>query len=216
MELAERLLGAPFTLIDDDGSPRGARTYVFWNPPHFRERVYRSRRSANVEAHELMARLIERGVPTITFSKAKMTAEMIHRYVCETLAQSAPQLAKKVTPYRGGYRPEERRAIEARLFSGELLGVSTTRALELGIDVGGLEASIMVGYPGTLASYFQQGGRAGRTEADCLVILVGLDTSVNQYVLTHPEYLFGRPIERGVLDPTNPFVISEPSAVCGA
>jgi len=207
-ELVERLLGGPFTVIDDDGSPRGKRTYLFWNPPQVRERTYRSRRSANVEAHELMARLIERNVPTITFSKAKMTAEMIHRYVCETLTQTAPQLAGKVTPYRGGYRPEERRAIEARLFNGELLGVSTTRALELGIDIGGLEASIIVGYPGTLASYFQQAGRAGRTEADCLVILVGLDTSVNQYVMSHPEYLFGRPLERGVLDPHNPFVIT--------
>ena len=100
------------TLIDDDGSPRGRRTYVFWNPPRVRATTYRSRRSANVEAHELMARLLQRGVPTITFSKAKMTAEMIHRYVCETLRAAAPHLASKVTPYRGGYLPEERREIE--------------------------------------------------------------------------------------------------------
>ncbi len=205
-ELARRLTGREMRLIDRDGSPGGRRVYVFWNPPRERARVYRGRRSANVEAHELMAALVRRGVPTITFSKAKMTAEMIHRYVREELTETAPQLASKVTPYRGGYLPEERREIERRLFSGELMGVSTTRALELGIDVGALEAAVVVGYPGTLASFFQQSGRAGRGADDALVLLVGLDTSVNQYVMTHPEYLFGRPVERAVVDPENPFV----------
>jgi DEAD/DEAH box helicase domain-containing protein len=207
-ELAEGVLGLRMRLIEDDGSPRGKRTYVFWNPPRLRSMTYRSRRSANVEAHELMAALILRGTPTITFSKAKMTAEMIHRYVCEALQESAPHLAGKVTPYRGGYLPQERRDIERRLFEGELLGVSTTRALELGIDVGGLDACILVGYPGTLASFFQQSGRAGRQERDALVVLIGLDTSVNQYVMSEPEYLFGRPIERAVIDRDNPFVIT--------
>jgi len=207
-ELGERLIGEEMVLVDADGSPRGKRTYVFWNPPRTRKGHWRSRRSANVEAHELMAMLVQRGVPTITFSKAKMTAEMIHRYVTEKLREIAPQLAKKVSPYRGGYRPEERREIERRLFSGELLGVSTTRALELGIDVGGLDASIIVGYPGTLASFFQQSGRAGRQDRDALVVLVGLDTAVNQYVMTEPEYIFGRPVEQGVIDPDNPFVVT--------
>jgi DEAD/DEAH box helicase domain-containing protein len=207
-ELAEGLTDRPVALVDEDGSPRGRRMYVFWNPPRVRGRVWRSRRSANVEAHELMAMLIQRGVPTITFSKAKMTAEMIHRYVCDTLSVAAPQLVAKVSPYRGGYLPEERREIERRLFSGELLGVSTTRALELGIDVGGLDASILVGYPGTLASFFQQSGRAGRKERDALVVLVGLDTAVNQYVMTMPGYIFGRPVEEGVIDRDNPFVVT--------
>ncbi len=207
-ELADQLTGREMALVDDDGSPRGKRTYVFWNPPRTRGTTYRSRRSANVEAHELMAALIQHGVPTITFSKSKMTAEMIHRYVSEKLLGSAPHLAAKTSPYRGGYLPQERREIERRLFSGELLGVSTTRALELGIDVGALEASILVGYPGTLAAFFQQSGRAGRKEDDSLVILVGLDTSVNQYVMTHPEYLFDRPVERAVIDPANPFVLA--------
>ncbi len=205
-ELAEGVTGKEMVLIDGDGSPRGRRTFVLWNPPRVRARAWRSRRSANVEAYELMAMLIQRGVPTITFSKAKMTAEMIHRYVCEKLQEVAPDLVSKVTPYRGGYLAEERREIERRLFSGELLGVSTTRALELGIDVGGLDASILVGYPGTLASFYQQSGRSGRQERDALVVLVGLDTSVNQYVMTHPDYIFGRPIEQGVIDPDNAFV----------
>ena len=207
-ELARGLTGREFALVDDDGSPRGKRTYVFWNPPRIRERQWRSRRSANVEAHELMAMLVQRGVPTITFSKAKMTAEMIYRYVCEKLQQEAPDLIKKVSPYRGGYLPAERREIERRLFSGELIGVSTTRALELGIDVGGLDASILVGYPGTLASFFQQSGRAGRQEREALVVLIALDTAVNQYVASNPEYVFGRPIERAVIEPDNPFVVT--------
>lgn len=207
-ELAEGLVGKPFTLIDEDGSPRGKRTYVFWNPPRIRRGSWRSRRSANVEAHELMAKLIHQGIPTIAFSKAKMTAEMIYRYVTEKLGEQAPHLAGKVTPYRGGYLPEERREIERKLFAGELLGVSTTAALELGIDVGGLDAAIVVGYPGKLASFFQQSGRAGRRERDALVILVGLDTTVNQYVMTHPEYIFGRAVEQAVTDEDNPFVIT--------
>jgi len=206
--LAETVAGRPMVLVDDDGSPRGRRIYVLWNPPRLRGTPWRSRRSANVEAHELMATLIQRGVPTITFSKAKITAEMIYRYVCEKLGREAPQLVGKVTPYRGGYIPEERRRIERRLFDGELIGVSTTRALELGIDVGALDASILVGYPGTLASFFQQSGRAGRQERDCLVVLIGLDTAVNQYIMSHPDYLFGRPVEEAVLDLDNPFVLT--------
>jgi DEAD/DEAH box helicase domain-containing protein len=207
-ELARRIIGRPAEIVDDDGSARGRRTYVLWNPPHERARRWRSRRSANVEAHELMAELIQRGMPTIAFSKAKMTAEMIHRYVCTKLDSEAPDLARKVTPYRGGYLPAERRDIERRLFDGELMGVSTTRALELGIDVGSLDASIVVGYPGTLASFFQQTGRAGRGERDALAVLIGLDTAINQYIMGNPDYLFGRPIEDVVIDPDNPFVIT--------
>ena len=205
-ELAARLLGRPVQVVEEDGSPRGRRVYVFWNPPTVRRGGWRSRRSANVEAHELMARLIEAGSPTITFSKAKMTAEMIHRYAVERLRERAPHLAARVTPYRGGYLPEERRQIEQRLFSGELVGVSTTSALELGIDVGTLEACVIVGYPGRRASFFQQSGRAGRGEGDSLVILVGLDTTVNQYVMQHPEYVFEQGVEEAVIDTDNPFV----------
>jgi len=206
--LAERLTGLTFTLVNQDGSPRGRRTFVFWNPPRIRGGDWRSRRSANVEAQELMAMLIERDVPTITFSKAKMTAEMIHRYVCETLQRTAPHKVKKMSPYRGGYLPQERRDIEKKLFQGKLLGISTTRALELGIDVGGLDASVLVGYPGTLASFYQQSGRAGRQNRDSLVVLVGLDTAVNQYIMSTPEYIFGRPVEQSVIDPDNPFVLT--------
>lgn len=207
VELAERLTGRPWSVVDDDGSPRGAKTYLFWNPPVVRGSRWRSRRSANVEAHELAAELIRRGAPTIVFSKAKMAAEMIHRYVVDRLRETAPHLMDRVCAYRGGYLPEERRAIERRLFAGELMGVSATPALELGIDVGALDASVLVGYPGALASFFQQSGRAGRKERESLAVLVGLDTTVNQYVMRHPEYVFGRPVEHAVIDPDNPYVL---------
>ncbi|MBT3201477.1 MAG: DEAD/DEAH box helicase [Phycisphaerales bacterium] len=205
-ELASELTGREFELVDADGSSRGRRTYVFWNPPKRRNTNWRSRKSSNVEAHELMAQLVRRGISTITFAKSRMTAEMIHRYVTERLQQTAPHLAGKVSPYRGGYLPADRREIERKLFSGELLGVSTTNALELGIDVGSLDACIVVGYPGTLASFMQQSGRAGRGDRDTLIILIGMDTTVNQYIMTHPEYLFDRPIEQAVIEPDNPFV----------
>mgnify|MGYP005832692989 CR=1 FL=1 len=206
-EVAGRLLGRPVDMVAQDGSPAGPRTYVLWNPPVIRTTQWRSRRSANVEAQELMTALVLAGTPTIAFSKAKVTAELIYRYVREALERAAPALAAKVTPYRAGYLPAERREIERKLFCGDLLGVSSTRALELGIDVGSLEASIIVGYPGTLASFFQQAGRAGRRDRPAIVILVGLDTAINQYVMRHPEYLFGRPIEEGVLEPDNPHVV---------
>ena len=206
-EVARRVLGREVVVIEDDGSPSGPRTYVLWNPPRERPGARRSRRSANVEAQELMAALVEAGLPTIAFSKAKVTAELIYRYVRETLARECPALADKVTAYRGGYLAAERREIEKRLFNGELLGVSTTPALELGIDVGELDASIIVGYPGTLASFFQQGGRAGRRDRPSLVVLVALDTAINQYVVRHPEYLFGRPVEEGVVQADNPYVV---------
>ncbi|HOF87588.1 MAG TPA: DEAD/DEAH box helicase, partial [Armatimonadota bacterium] len=207
-ELSRAVTGRDVTLVDEDGGPHGKRTYVLWNPPRERARAWRGRRSANVEAHALMALLVANGVRTITFSKAKMTAEMIHRYVSARLRETAPHLLGALAPYRGGYLPEERREIERRLFNGELLGVSTTKALELGINIGGLDASILVGYPGTLAAFFQQAGRAGRATDDALVVLVGLDTPANQYVMSHPEYLFARPVEEAALDPDNPFVVT--------
>lgn len=205
-ELAERLTGSPFELIDNDGSPHGDRTYVLWNPPATNPSPWRTRRSANVEAHELMTFLLRQGVRTITFSKAKMTAEMICRYVRQSLQDTSPQLANRVMAYRGGYVPSERRAIERRLFTGELMGISSTRALELGIDVGGLDACLIVGYPGNTAAFWQQAGRAGRREAPSLVVMIALDTPINQYIVEHPEYLFERSVESAIIEPHNPYI----------
>ncbi|MEN8150580.1 MAG: DEAD/DEAH box helicase [Planctomycetota bacterium] len=207
-EHAADLFGRELTVVTDDGSPRGRRTTLFWNPPRVRSTRRRSRRSANVEATDLMVDLVTRGIPTITFSKARVTSELIHRYARAALAERAPGLGGRVSPYRGGLLPEERRRIERRLFDGDLLGVSTTRALELGIDVGGLDASVIVGWPGTVAGFRQQAGRAGRRGRDSLVVLVGLDTPTNQFVLRHPEYVFDRPVEAATAEPHDPFVLS--------
>ncbi len=208
LEFAERLVGRPMNLIADDGSPRGARTYILWNPPLVRDQGSHRRRSANIEAHRIAARLIANRLPTIIFSKARITAELIARSIREELLRMGSPLFDKVMPYRGGLLPEERRAIERRLFNGDLLAVSTTPALELGIDVGAFEACIIVGYPGRRASFFQQAGRAGRRDRDSLVVLVTVDTPINQWIAEHPEYLFGRPIETAVMDCDNPLVVS--------
>jgi len=206
-EVAELLTSRPFHIVNEDASAAGTRTFVFWNPPRIKKRRWRGRRSANVEAHELMTKLVANRVPTICFSKARNTAEMIYRYVRETLQSEGSGLADRVIPYRGGYSSEERRKMERMLREGELLGVSATRALELGIDIGMLEACIIVGYPGILNAFLQQAGRAGRGTSDSLCILVGIDTPINQYIMQHPEYVFGRPIERVVIDRDNPFVV---------
>lgn len=207
VEMAERITGRGLHHVSDDSSMSGSRTYVMWNPPRIKKRKWRGRRSANVEAHELMVKLIRQRITTICFSKARNTAEMVYRYVRESLQKEASGLADQVIPYRGGYTPAERREMERRLREGELLGVSATRALELGIDVGCLDAAIVIGYPGTLNAFFQQTGRAGRAGRDCLCILVGVDTPINQYIMNHPEFIFGRPIERAVVDQDNPFVV---------
>ena len=206
-EMAERITGRKLFHVAEDTSAAGSRTYVFWNPPRIKARIWRGRRSANVEAHELMVKLIRERAPTICFSKARNTAEMIYRYVRETLQADEPALAEQVIPYRGGYSPEERRDMERRLREGELLGVSATRALELGIDIGTLEACIVVGYPGTLNAFFQQTGRVGRAGRDSIAILVGIDTPINQYIMQHPGFIFERPIEQAVVDCDNPFVV---------
>jgi DEAD/DEAH box helicase domain-containing protein len=206
-EMAERITGRTLHHVSGDASASGSRTYLFWNPPRIKQREWRGRRSANVEAHELMVKLIRERVPTICFSKARNTAEMIYRYVRETLEAESPGLAGRVVVYRGGYSAEERREMERRLRDGDILGVSATRALELGIDIGSLEACIVVGYPGVLHAFLQQAGRAGRAGRDSLCILVGTDTAINQYIMAHPDYIFGRPVERAVLDENNPFVV---------
>lgn len=205
--VAERVTGRKLTCVDHDTSATGKRTVVFWNPPQVKARNWRGRRSANVEAHELMVQLVRRNISTICFSKARNTAEMIYRYVRDTLKVQSPRLVDRVAPYRGGYSGHERRKMEQRLRDGDLLGVSTTRALELGIDIGLLEACIVVGYPGTLNAFYQQIGRVGRGLGDSVTFLVGIDTLINQYIMKHPEFIFERQIERGVVDRDNPFVI---------
>jgi len=206
-EHAERLVGAEIDVVDEDGSPRGPKRFVLWNPP-WADEARMGRRGANVEAHRLLVELVKDRIPTICFSKARVTAELIHRYAQEALAHEAPELAGKVRAYRGGYLPAERRAIEKALFSGELLGVSSTNALELGIDVGGLDASIVVGFPGTIASLHQQAGRSGRGREEAVTFFVAGNDPVDQYLARHPRWLFAQTPESAVIDPQNPYILS--------
>ncbi|MFQ5806627.1 MAG: DEAD/DEAH box helicase [Phycisphaerae bacterium] len=205
-ELAERLTNRPMRLIDRDGSPQGRKYVVLWNPPWLGgARV--ARRSGNVEAQELMEKLVEAGAGTISFAKARVVAELIYKYLVEALARRRPDLARRVRPYRGGYLPLERREIEQALFSGELLGVCSTNALELGIDVGSLDAAIIVGFPGTLCSLWQQAGRAGRRQDESLAVFVAYDDPIDQYLVRHPDFVFGRPVEQAIIDPQNPHIL---------
>ncbi len=208
VELTEKLTGRAMTLVDNDGAPRGRKYFALWNPPLVdRADAGLLRRSANVEAVELLAELVRRRTQTIAFTKARIVAELVYKYAAEALAGEG-DLASRIRPYRGGYLPTERREIEKELFSGRLLAVAATNALELGIDIGGLDAAILVGFPGTICSTWQQAGRAGRSAADSLVVLVAYDDPIDQYLVRHPEYLFGASHEHAVIDPSNPYILA--------
>jgi DEAD/DEAH box helicase domain-containing protein len=206
-ELAERLTGLPVELVDKDGSPKGPKRFVLWNPPYL-DRGKMERRSSNEEAQDLLVGLLRQGVQSIAFARTRIVAELLYRYTAESLEKLDPSLAEAVRPYRAGYLPEERREIERRLFSGELLGVTSTNALELGIDVGSLDASLIVSYPGTIASLWQQAGRAGRGTEEALVVLVAYNDPLDQYLMQRPEFIFGRSPEHAVIDPENPYVLA--------
>ncbi len=205
-ELAERLTGHAFRLIDRDGSPRGRKHFVLWNP-RVLSATTMDRRSSNLEARDLLISFLRDGYQVITFVRARQVTEVLRRYAQDELAKDGGGLAAQLRSYRGGYLPEERREIERALFAGELRGVISTNALELGIDVGSLDVSILVGYPGTIASTWQQAGRAGRTAADSLAVLVAHNTPIDQYLMRHPEYFFEQSPENGIVDPENPHIL---------
>lgn len=210
-EHVRRLAGIDPVVVGEkeDGAPRGTRDFVLWNPP-FVDRAQTSRRSANIEAATLFARLVQAGIRTIAFTRARRVAELILLYARRILEEHSPELAGRVRAYRAGYRPEERREIEQGLRpGGELLGVTATSALELGIDIGDLDASILVGFPGTIASLWQQAGRAGRGTRHALSVLIALDNPLDQYYMRHPGDLFGRPHEHALIDPSNPCILQQ-------
>jgi DEAD/DEAH box helicase domain-containing protein len=202
LELAERLVGTPFELIDDDGAPRAGREIAMWNPPLLDE-ASGARRSALSEAADLLAELVTQGVRTICFLKSRRGIELIQRFARESLERRGkPELARRIAPYRGGYTPQQRREIEARLSAGELLAVVATDALELGIDVGELDAAICVTFPGTVASLRQMWGRAGRRRRGLAVYVAGQD-ALDQFFCRHPEEFLERPVEAAILDHGN-------------
>jgi len=206
-ELASALIGREAEVVDDDGAPRGEKHFAFWNPP-FTDETRVERRSSNVEGGALFTALVENGAQAIAFTKSRVAAELVYRYSRERLERRGDALHERIRPYRGGYLPEERRKIEQSLFSGELRGVVSTNALELGVDIGGLDAVVMIGAAPTLASMWQQAGRAGRTGKAALAVLVAYNETVDQYLMRHPEYFFGRSPEAAIIDPHNPYILA--------
>lgn len=209
---ATRLIGEPVAAVTDDGAPVGERTIALWEPgllPDLEgEHGAPVRRPAPTEAADLMADLLADGARTLTFTRSRRSAETVALGVRERLAKwGRADIAERVESYRAGYLAEERRDIERRLDDGDLLGVATTNALELGIDVGGLDAVVQAGFPGTVASFWQQAGRAGRRGQGALVIMVARDDPMDTYLAHHPSALLGTPVEATVFDPLNPHVL---------
>lgn len=216
---ATRLVGAPVAEVTADASPHGARSFVLWEPPLTALRGEHDapvRRSAGVETARILADLVVEGARTLAFVRSRRGAEFTALGAGRHLAEAdLPSLVPRVAAYRAGYLPEERRAVESALASGELLGVAATNALELGVDISGLDAVVLAGYPGTLASLWQQAGRAGRSGTGALVVFVARDDPLDTYLVHHPDAVFGRPVEATVFDPQNPYVLA-PQLCCAA
>lgn len=205
-----RLIGDRVTAVTDDGSPHGATEVAFWEPALTEakgENGAPQRRTAIAETADLLANLVSARVRTIAFIKSRRGAEAISSITQRLLDEIDPSLPLRVAAYRSGYLPEERRELERRLRSGELLGVASTSALELGIDISGLDAVLVAGWPGTRASLFQEIGRAGRSGQDALAAFVASDDPLDTYLVNHPEAIFDSSIEATVLDPSNPYVL---------
>ena len=210
-EHAENLVALPFEIISQDGSPHGGKSFVFWNPPLLDE-TGSARHSSNSEATFLFAELIRSRIRTLVFTRTRRLTELIYIYTREQLGDPLGELIK---PYRAGYLPEDRRQIERELFNGQLLGVVATTALELGIDIGDLEATVLVGYPGSIASTWQQAGRSGRGINDSLSVLIAQDNPLDQYFMHHPDSFFGKSFENALINSQN-INILKPHLLCAA
>jgi DEAD/DEAH box helicase domain-containing protein len=214
-DAASRLTGVPVEAVTEDASPRGAVTFALWEPPllppssaelelEFEPPI---RRSALRETADLLTDAVVAGTRTLAFIRSRRGAEVVAAMTRRSLDEAVPGLGDRVAAYRAGYLREDRRAIERALLSGELLALASTNALELGVDLVGLDAVLICGYPGTRASLWQQAGRAGRAGGEALAVLVARDDPLDTYLVHHPEALFGRPVEATVLDPANPYVL---------
>jgi DEAD/DEAH box helicase domain-containing protein len=216
---ASALTGLDVAEVTDDASPRGRRAVGLWEPPLLEEVTGENgapvRRSAGAETSRILADLVVEGARTLAFVRSRRGAELTALGARRVLGEVDPELARQVAAYRAGFLPEERRELEAALMSGALRGVATTNALELGIDVAGLDAVVVAGFPGTRASFWQQAGRAGRSGDDALVLLVARDDPLDTFLVHHPEAVLGAPLERCVLDPSNPYVLA-PHLACAA
>lgn len=216
---AARLTGTDCVAVTTDGSPRGGRTVALWEPPLLTEITGEHgapiRRSAGTEAAGILADLVLQGARTLAFVRSRRGAETTALQARRIVAEVDPTAAGRIAAYRAGYLAEDRRELERSLSAGELLGVATTNALELGIDISGLDAVVIAGYPGTLASFWQQAGRAGRQGNGALVVYVARDDPMDTYLVHHPAALLSRPVEAAVVDPANPYV-ARPQLACAA
>ncbi|MGH2591992.1 MAG: DEAD/DEAH box helicase [Anaerolineae bacterium] len=206
VQLAERLIEERVTLIDDDGAPRGEKHFILYNPPLI-DPALGTRRSSLLEARDIAARFLLADVQTIAFARARLTTEVLLTYVRDAVASQGGD-PNAIHGYRGGYLAEERRAIEKALRDGSARGVVATNALELGIDIGQLDAAILAGYPGTIASALQQAGRAGRRADTSAAILVASAAPLDQFLITHPRYFFERSPEHGLIAPDNLIILT--------
>jgi len=219
---ASRLIGSPVLPVTDDAAPHPGADFVLWEPPLLpdsdvagAESSAPQRRSASAEASRIMAELVASGTRTLTFVRSRAGAEQAAITARRILSTTAPSLADKVSAYRGGYLPEDRRALERAFDAGDLVGVASTNALELGVDIAGIDAAVLAGYPGTLASVWQQAGRAGRGRNRALVVFVARDDPLDSYLVHHPDAVFDKPVEMTVTDPTNPYILG-PHLACAA
>jgi DEAD/DEAH box helicase domain-containing protein len=218
-ETASELIGQTVTAVTEDGSPQGGRTVALWEPALLEDLVGENgapvRRSAGAEASRVMADLMAEGARTLTFVRSRRGAELTALGARARLEQVAPELTEKVASYRAGYLAEDRRTLERALSDGELRGLATTNALELGVDIAGLDAVVLAGFPGTVTSFWQQAGRSGRRGQSALIVLIARDDPLDTYLVHHPQALLNKPIERVVIDPRNPYVLG-PQLLCAA
>lgn len=216
---ASRLIGAPCAEVTSDGSPHGPRTVALWEPPLLTDVTGENgapvRRAAGSEAARIMADLVVEGARTLTFVRSRRGAELTAMGAKRLLAEVDSDLVERVAAYRAGYLAEDRRDLEAALADGTLLGAATTNALELGVDIAGLDAVVVAGFPGTVASFWQQAGRSGRRGEGSLVVLVARDDPLDTYLVHHPAALLDKPVEATVTDPANPYVLG-PQLLCAA
>ncbi len=206
-ELTERVVERSVTLLDENGAPSGEKHFILYNPPLV-DAVQGIRRGVVHEARRFATRFLGAGVKTIVFARSRIRTELIASYINSTFANIYNDNRRiRVEAYRGGYLPSERRAIERGLREGTVHGVVSTNALELGIDIGGLDAAILAGFPGSIASSWQQAGRSGRTTDLSVALLIASAAPVDQYLATHPEYFFGSSPESGWVDPNNLYIL---------
>lgn len=203
-ELGEQLTGKPMRLVDDNGAPSGRKHFVFYNPPLVNKPL-NIRKSATAEVNELAKEFLKNKVQTIVFARSRVRVEIILSHIQELVKKEIG--TKSIRGYRGGYLPKERREIERGLREGEILGVISTNALELGVDIGQLQVCVMTGYPGSVASAWQQAGRAGRRHGESLIIMVANSTPIDQYIVRHPEYFFNRSPESARINPENLIIL---------